>query len=289
MTFLEILEHLGIPCTTEAGRHVRPGWVATDCMRCSPGSGKMKLGYHPGAHVAVCWTCGRVSLAAVLVETAGIGWGKAKELLKGLDDGDAETFGPVPTGKLVLPAGLGPMARVHRDYLRGRGFDPNELAKVWGLQGIGLAKRHPWSVFIPVHHRGRVVSWTTRSVHDKGRRYGNAEASEEAVRAKDVIFGIDHVRHSIVVVEGYLDAMKIGYGAGGTGGLIVTQAQVAAIAKVPNRTIMFDGEPEAQRVARDLAGQLSAYPGKTRVACIDAADPGSASRKEVALIRKTFL
>jgi hypothetical protein len=49
-----------------------------------------------------------------------------------------------PAGKLKLPKGIVPMLSAHKEYLRGRGFDPDAVAKTWAVRGIGLASRLAW-------------------------------------------------------------------------------------------------------------------------------------------------
>ncbi len=245
MTFPEILDELGIP-TSREGHHVTANWIGIDCTRCSPGSGKWKAGWTPGMRSASCWTCGRLPLAELLVESAGIGWDRAKKLLAGMDDEDVPARERT-VGKLVIPPGVGPMMKVHRDYLRGRGFDPDVLVSLWNVQGIGLAAKLAWRLFIPITYLGMVVSWTTRAINDSGgRKYVNAGQHEESMRAKDLLFGEDFLRHAAVVCEGQLDAMRIGPGAVATMGVGFTRNQVLRISKRPLRVMIFDSEPAAQ-------------------------------------------
>jgi len=73
-----------------------------------------------------------------------------------------------PHGTLRLPPGLGPLQWCQRRYLERRGFDPDHLAKFWGVQGIGLegvTKGLPWRIFIPITRHGQTVSWTARTSH----------------------------------------------------------------------------------------------------------------------------
>ena len=170
-----------------------------------------------------------------------------------------------------MPEGVGPLSYPHRNYLKGRGFNPDELASVWGIGGIALAAKHAWSIFIPITLRGETVSWTTRRLSDKGRRYVNAGASEESYPAKRLLFGHELVGHVVAVCEGPFDAMKIGPGAVAIMGLGYSREQVALIAKHPVRVICFDAEPEAQRRAAELCGELSAFPGRTVRVELDAA------------------
>lgn len=65
--------------------------------------------------------------------------------------------------------------------------------------------------------------------------------------------------------------------------------QVKKMAAYPSRVVCFDSEPRAQDRARELCEALSIHPGRTVRIEIDSPDPGSASKKEVARLRRAFL
>jgi DNA primase len=126
-------------------------------------------------------------------------------------------------------------------------------------------------------------------VGSKGLRYINANPREEAVPAKDLLFGQDLARHAIVVVEGPFDAFRIGPGAVATMGLSYSREQLFKMSQYPVRVICFDQEDKAQQRARGLANDLLPFPGKTSVVVPQSADPGDMSEEEVREIRRTFL
>ena len=131
------------------------------------------------------------------------------------------------------------------------------------------------------------MSWTTRAIGDKvTQRYISASAEQEKINHKHLVYGEDFCRHSSVVVEGPIDAWRIGAGAGALFGTAFTASQVRKIVQHPYRYIVFDSSKDAQARAEELADQLSVFPGATEIIVLDAEDPGSASRKEVRLLRK---
>lgn len=189
-------------------------------------------------------------------------------------------------GRLVEPKHRGPLQKPHRHYLRNRGYEPKEIERLWQIEGIGIASRLSWRIYLPITWKRRRVSWTTRSISDRGQRYISASAQEEAIPHKHIVYGADYCRQSIVVVEGPLDAWRVGPGAGALFGTAYTQAQLSILSHYPYRTICFDAAPEAQERAEQLAGDLCCFPGITEVVVLDAADPGSASRREIRALRK---
>ena len=291
MTLADILRELSIEFR-EPGEHhhATQGRLQVDCPWCSPRSGKFRMGLRPNGPAA-CWSCGFHQLANSLVELSGSPWREVKQLLSEADSDRRDDSRAERRGKLVLPDGLGPLLPAHIAYLRNRGFDPRRTQKLWNLQGIGPAAKLSWRIFVPISLDGEVVSWTTRKVGPgDGFKYWTARPDQEKVSSKDVLLGEDFCRHAVVVCEGPFDAMRIGPGAVATLGTVVSKSQAARIAKYPTRVVCLDAEPDAQRRARKLCGDLEAFPGTTvNVVLESAKDPGDASRKEIKELRRRFL
>lgn len=290
MNVLELIEELGIDHRASGeSPHVTPGWIGLVCPYCGEGTGKHGLGIHLERGNATCWKCGPHPTAEVLAEITKRSVREMGKLL-GQTDRPILVRTERPRGTLVLPKGLGPMSRCHRRYLRGRDFDPDEMARLWGVLGIGLCSRLAWRLFVPITQDGRTVSWLTRSVRDDADvRYINARPDEEEVPAKEVLYGADRAGHAIMVVEGFTDAWRIGNGAGATLGTSYSREQVTAIARFPIRVACFDNDPEAQRRAKSLCETLSVLPGRTFNVQIDAKDPAAASPREIRKLREEFL
>jgi hypothetical protein len=191
--------------------------------------------------------------------------------------------------KLIVPPNAGMLLQAHRQYLINRGFDPDALVRLWGIGGIGIDSKLMWRVYIPVIVEGQTVSWTTRSLVDEGPRYINSPKEHELISLKHTLYGIDYVRHATVVVEGCIDAWRIGPGAVATFGLAYTPAQLTLLSKIPVRCVAFDNEIVAQKTADRLCRELQSFPGVTYRAVIHSSDPGSANQQEVEEIRNRFL
>jgi hypothetical protein len=288
MDTVKILQELRIEFRRSGEHHhVTNNFIGIDCPFCSPGSHKFKLGIGRNCYTCTCWSCGKRSLVDALVESSSQPWQTVRKLL-----GEFTDNAPVevrPAGKLVIPEGVGPLLPAHREYLRERGFRPKTLRLLWGVQGIGIAPKYSWRLWIPIHAGGKVVSWTTRGLADHGQRYVTAPKECEAVSSKSVVFGADLARHGVIICEGPFDAMRIGPGGVATLGTAFTQAQVERLSRFPVRAIVFDSEPEAQRQATRLADALAVHPGRTVRVELDAADPGSAGPKEIRRLREEFL
>lgn len=277
MKFEEILTGLNIPFVTEGHHHCRPGWLQMDCPFCSPGWQKWRLGYNLAYRYLNCWSCGRQNIAEVLSHLADIPFGKAKGLLGDLDREFQEREDK--RGKLILPKGLqDELSKKHRRYLRERGYDPDDLVEKWEIKSIGLAAHLAWRIFVPIIHRGEVVSWTTRSNLPTGQRWRSASEEQEALNHKELLYGEDYTlgSHAIVVHEGPTDVWATGPGAVGVLGTSLKRAQILRMAKYMIRVICFDNEPSAQRRAKRLCDMLEVFEGRTINVQLTAKDSSSA-------------
>jgi hypothetical protein len=152
-------------------------------------------------------------------------------------------------GRLKLPTGCGPLLPAHQQYLKKRGFDPAELEEVWGLMGTGAASNRPWSLVFPVKEDFETVSFFTRKLHDKGTRYLSAKPEDEAVSAKELLFGEDFA----------VNAVCVGPGAIATMGLSVSSSQVRRLTKYRRVVVCFDSDDDAQRRAEVLCGRVATF------------------------------
>jgi len=294
MTIQQILDELSIPYR-EAGqhRHVSSEWIGIDCPRCSPGSGKFKAGISiEGLHTN-CWTCGGLWLPQILVDSSGESWGTVRSLLDGVKSSTGARSGASKLlGPIIYPPGLEAPERPHRAYLKDRGFDPKEIVRLWGIQGIGQAPQLGWSIWIPIQNpAGTTVSWTTRRIGSGEPRYVNARSDQEQIPMSELLYGENLVTSgSIVVVEGPTDVWRLGPGAVAVMGVGISQEQRRRLASFPHRVICFDNDRAGMMKAKTLASELSVFPGTTEVIELETgSDVADADRSEVDEIRNLFL
>lgn len=269
-------------------KHGRTGWVQVDCPYCGPASGKYHLGISLSTGAAACWRCGPHNTAKALALITG---GSAGKLRDRIDGATLEAPQVRRVGTYKPPAGVAPMLGGHRAYLTRRGFDAARIAALWGVEGIGAGGRLGWRLFIPIHHLGEPVSWTTRSIKPKEvRRWVSAGYEEEAVHHKDILYGADYANNAIIIHEGPTDVWATGPGAVATCGTGFTDAQVRLMARYPVRTVCFDSSAAAQRRADELATMLASFPGTTHSVALETGDdPAEAEEEELAELRRLFL
>ena len=292
MTIQDILDRHGVSYMLPGQHHhVTQGWIGVDCPWCSPGEERYRLGINEEVGFASCWTCGPHRLGDVLMRLTGEPWPVVRGWLRGRQRPlAARLTPPKPPGRIIYPPGLQALTRPYRAYLRQRGFDPDEIARLWSVQATGPIGPLAWRLFVPIRLRGEIVSWTTRAIGDGGRRYVNAGADEEKVPAKSLLYGADLARGAVVVCEGPLDAWAVGPGAVATMGVSWTRVQLLVIGANPVRAICFDREPDARHRAERLACELGQFPGETHVIELETGpDPAGAERGELDEIRSRFL
>lgn len=281
----ELLRDLRVDFLYEGHHHCRPGWVQLrHCPFC--GSDKYHLGYNLSARFFTCWRCRWHHVIPTLLKL-GASYEQAVAAF-GKKAASDRPLVAARANKLQEPPGIGPLQKAHQRYLCERGFDPNEIADIWQVKGIGLEGGFlRWRLYIPIFFQGRQVSWTTRAIGDKvSQRYISASAKQETQNHKTLVYGLDLVGSSVVIVEGPTDAWAIGPGAGALFGTAFLPAQVRLLATIPYRYVCFDNAPPAQRQALELCNQLACFPGITHNIVLDAKDPGSASLREIEQVRR---
>lgn len=287
MTFTEILDHLSIPYRRHGEHHhTTSGWVNLDCPFCSPGWNHYRLGYNLRRGDLSCWQCGRLDAYKVLTEITGQTYRQLKPLLGNLS---RDVLPPEieKRGKLVLPSKLGPLTKFHKKFLERRKLDVDQIVETWKIQGTSGTSELPWRLFIPIHFRDEVVSWTTRSIKDKAeQRYLAARPEQEKYNHHDLLYGEHLAKNAVVVVEGPTDVWRIGPGAVATFGTAYRRSQVARLSRFPVRAIWYDAGSIAQRKAEKLVADLEVFPGRTFLISGSTKDPGSASRADLKRVRK---
>ncbi len=283
----ELLDHLSIRYSTTSG-HGREGWLQIDCPFCGSGTGKWHMGINEAAGYTNCWRCGYHSIVESLCAAGNREVSEILGLLTNLKRVIPKTA-EKKTGKLIKPKNIEDMTSAHRRYLKGRDYDPDTIANLWGVQGIGIASRLSWRLWIPITYQHEVVSWTTRTIGQNKSRYISADVGEEAINHKHLLYGEDMAHLAIIIVEGPTDAWRIGPGAVALFGLIWSAEQVQRMKQYPVRVVCFDNEHLGRKAARKLSNVLNVFPGETWEVTLSGADPGTSSKEEIQELRKKFL
>lgn len=282
----DLLSNLGIKFLKEGHHHCREGWLQTDCPFCGKHSNRFHMGWNLRFQYVNCWRCGSHRMIETLVEHTGKTPAFIRSLLDGLNDGIDFKDPEEKRGTLILPKGIGELLPAHQRYLKKRNFNFRSLSRLWGVKGLGIHATLPWRLFIPIHYHGKIVSWTTRSISNKGVRYLSAPADHEEINHKKLLYGEDHCRHAIIIHEGPIDVWRTGPGSVATCGTGFSRSQVLKICKYPIRVICFDNEKEAQQRATELCDLVEPFPGETYNVTLNSKDAAEADETEVNQLRE---
>ena len=263
------------------GKGSSDGWIQTHCPFC--GDTNWHLGFGLSASTFNCWRCGRHSLYDTLLRFCFGSTDKARKAMAEYGTGTLPT--PQKTaynqsGAVPTPPGILPLGEVHKAFLRGRGLDPDRLVKDWGIKATGVSgTAWAWRVIAPITDQsGRVMAYTGRAVSkEKHPRWKTSAKGEIAGNPNEMLYGIQHVKDSVIIVEGVSDVWKMGPGAVATLGIKWRREQVPILGRVMRRFILYDNEPLAQQQAERLAEELAVYPGSTEILTGLDTDPGDLS------------
>lgn len=271
-----LFEHLAIPFHT-GSKHSTSGWLQLRCPfpTCADGEND-HLGYNTKSEYFNCWACGwhpLVETVALLANVSRHEAARAIELFRtGRPTPERGEEAHQERQHLSFPFGAGPLGKRHLKYLvNRRGFTLSrirELTPKYNLLGTGPVGDYRHRIILPYTHYGRLVSYQSRDITGRmGNKYMACPGGDEIIPHKDCLFGADLVDGDrVVVVEGPLDALKLGPGAVATSGVNFTWAQVKQFAdRWQKRYILFDNDAAGYNAARRLAATMSVLHGSTSI------------------------
>lgn len=230
-----------------SGKNISEGWVGIQDPY------EHDTGYHMGInpHGAYCssWKTGGHNLRKVLSDILSISWFEANKLIK---DYSTETHIETMLNKKKFVISENKPSRVHRDYLRSRGFNANYLIETYDIRADG------YKLVFPVYYRGAIVSYQERDIRNKF--YKACSKDTAILNYKDILYNIDRATSDfIVVVEGLFDVFRLGDDAVATFGTSWTKKQVGILQKYKKVIIMFDNEEntDTRKRADGLGAELS--------------------------------
>ena len=298
MDTAKLLTDLGIHFNTEGKNATRNG-LSVRCPFCDDPSDHGSF-YRYSLHYR-CWRCKGGSGMDALLALSGR---PKSDIMKALKEcgGPASPIaqGRTFASRLTLPGR--DLLPYHREYLLKRGLDPDMLVRRYGIrgtnpfdkfEGINYGNR----IIIPIYDLdGNLVSFQGRDVTGAPdvERYKVCPVNKSLMHYKDIVYGGNLATgRRVVVVEGVVDAWKLGPGAVATFGTGCKPSQIMCLSRWPEVVFFFDPEPEAQAKARAYAKELAMCGVKVSVACEDFGrtpdgkqrDVGDLAPHEIARIR----
>jgi len=242
------------------------GWIKSQCP--SPTCDSPNFGIHLGMRRSNCFKCGYHKrpldivmdlegiqtyneVMAVLNSLEGITYKEPK-----LDPYELKSDVSLPESYTNISLGDSNMAKLAREYLRGRGFKISELAKA----GWGYCTRGDYFGYIimPFYTNNRLVYFNARRFAGPGTRFNNPKIDDFGIGKSMIIYNFDALyRHNIVfMVESVMNAATIGDKALAMGGKKLSHYQVNHIIKSPVKGVVIGLDDDAIMESIKLALQL---------------------------------
>jgi hypothetical protein len=286
-----------IEYVTEGHKHARSGWVNTECPFCTGNPG-YHLGYDISGNKFVCYRCGGKFAPTVIATLLKISKREASQILRkyGALVGKApEKKRKIKTKSLKLPPGK-PLTDFHKDYLKGRGFDPDLLVGKYQIYSTGNKAvidniNYKYRIVIPYVWEGNVVSFDTRDVTNKSNnKYMACPEDREETPRKSILYGRPDLWKDVgICVEGPTDVWRMGDLSFAVSGIKYKPAQVRVMAKLFKRVaVIFDDEPQAIIQANKLVAELK-FRGVDAFRIDITGDPGALSESEAKYLIKQVL
>lgn len=287
----KFLQDHSIDYCSSGNKHCRGGWVQIHCPFC-PGARDYHLGIHLSLGYGSCWRCRGKSMLLIIKTLLNCSWGQAKLILGeyggssliGIAGREHKVHSTIRDIEVQWPWGAEALSNRHREYLADvRKIDPDWVERVYGLRGCGAIGDYKHRIIAPIHLDGKMISYQGRDITGKSPlKYKACAQIDEAMDHKCSLYAVDLVPgNSVVVVEGVVDAWRLGPGAVATFGIAFRTEQMHMLmARFDNIYLLFDGEARAQLSASPLARNLAATGRKVEIIELSEGDPGEMSQSQ---------
>lgn len=243
----------------------RRGWLKGDCPSCNK---EKKFGVNIDKNRTNCFVCEyNKSPIDTVCEIEGFktrheGW----DFIKTFEDVEYLEAPVVPLKQVdvklpesfkLLSLGSSNYSKAARNYMKSRGFDPDELS----MKGIGYCTKGEYFgyIILPYYKEGKIVYFTTRLFLGNGSKFKNPKIEEFGIGKNMLIYNIDalNIYTKIYIVESITNALTIGDEAIALGGKLLSNYQRSCIlrSQVEKLIVILDSDAMLEAIV-DLALKL---------------------------------
>ena len=274
----------------ESGKNIsRAGeWIGVQCPFC--GDHSNHLGINLQSRAMSCWRCGKRHLISLICQYEKGDMWVAERILREFQDRSAienlnnQALKSFPEQTELPRESTKTFSSLHSHYLQSRGFDPDSTISKYDLYATHNIGAYKFRLIIPVYFNGGLVNYTSRDITDKSNLPYKTCPDDQAVRPiKSCLYNWDTVTNTVIVVEGPLDAWKIGDGCVATFGKVVTKQQLALLIKVKRVFVMFDSDASLE--AARLVANLSTVVDKVETIFLREGDPADLDDTAIQWVR----
>jgi hypothetical protein len=277
------------------GKNVSKGWANIQCPFCNDKSNHLGVNINTGAYN--CWKCSSSGeLSFLISELLSIEEYKSKKLIKKYREDFIEVKKEkrvVSNTELILPKeATNILPEKHRQYLIGRGFDPDYIQKKYGIMACDILGDYKFRIIIPIFFKGRLVNFAAKAIDDSANlKIKNCPNEKVVIQRDSLLYNIDNIKNrKAIIVEGFTDVWKMGDCAVATMGTKFTNAQIQLLSDYCSEAyILYDSkekDPQALIQAEKLAHSLYSLIKKVEILELPHGDPGDLTYSEVENIKK---
>lgn len=275
-----------------SGKNISEGWVGVNCPFCGD------TGYHGGFNIHSglwynCWKCGNHKAKEALSLLAGLPFSEIEKRIIGSTsllqrEDPKKRAGALP---FELPIGCQKMTKRHKDYLIGRGYNPDSLERQFRLLGTNHLGAYQHRIVAPIFLNGKMVSYQTRDISGTSlARYKACSREREIICHKNTLYNLDRAKkRTIMVFEGITSVWRWGDNTVATFGIQWAKTQAIRLLKYKTAIIFFDKDDNARRQSEKLANFLASFGVETlEMDANDVEDPAEMTEKDVKYYKKYF-
>jgi len=287
----DVLSHCGIPYT-ESGKNVSNGWIGTQCPFPGCDDHSNHLGICLTSPVVTCYKCGGKGNYLTYLGVELGNWSQATDILEQFTPRELRFYkkeeNEFNVTKVELPEDAQKeIPDAHARYIKGRGFDPEELTLMYDLY---FCEYGEWEdrIIAPIYNRNRLITFTSIDINeDSDLRYKHLKKEESIIHCKNYLYGLEQCTgRTVVVVEGYFDKMRIGPGCVCTFGTKVTPHQRKLLSRFDKSIIIFDGDEAGWKNGRKLANDMSSHQEVELVTLLAGEDPDTLPDEDIKYLKQ---
>ena len=288
---ISYLRMRGIRVWTQ-GKNVSPGWIGIRCLYCSDQSNHLGINLKSGKFR--CWKCKKRGHIRWIIQTLeGVSEDQANQRILEYDD---PTFTSVlqdikyTTPEKVLPKeATKDFWEMHIEYLRERNFDAHHLIRKYDLYCTHNVGDYKFRIVVPVKMNQTMVCFTARDVTGKQElRYKSSPLEGYTIDPSRVLYNIDSVYDTAIVMEGVTDVWRVGDPGIALLNKEFNPKHLLTLQQKGVRRCFFiyDAEKEATEQAKEAAAMASGVMPVVEQIELREGDPGSLSPKDALELRK---
>lgn len=279
----------------KSGKNVTKGWINVQCPFCDDQSNH--CGIRKRDLRVSCWKCGGHRFFNLITTMTGISYEEARSLRLSLTREGGETNPPftadIGSASIVNlpPESTIHFPKLHREYLRDRGFPPLKTIRKYKLRAVHTIGQYCFRIIIPVYMDRRLVSFTSRDVTDQQEpKYLHSSKQNSIIDPKNAIYNYDRIipNGDAIMVEGPADVWKMGDGCFSIFGVQHTEKQLIFLKRknIRRMFLLLDNDKEGKRTAKRMARIMAPLVKVLEIVTLDhVGDPGELTLAEAQSIK----